>query len=109
MSENTPPPVYVPVVEMTDGGREIGWNSNVSEMLTARLDDIRDAIRAGAASISTSLSDVPVVADWQVNQVEASFGITLAAEAGVILSKGSAEATFEVNITFARSEPARER
>jgi len=51
-------------------------------------DDIRDAIRACAALISTSLPDLPVIADWQVNQVEASFGITLAAEAGVILSKG---------------------
>src|SRR3954470_7922085 len=105
MSESTPPPVYVPVVEISGGGREIGWGSNVSEMLTARLDDIRDAIRAGAASISTSLPDLPVVADWQVDQVEASFGITLAAEAGVILSKGSAEATLEVTIAFARSKP----
>jgi hypothetical protein len=35
--------------------------------------------------------------------VEASFGITLAAEAGVILSKASAEATLDVKITFART------
>lgn len=105
MSENTPAPVYVPVVEITDAGREIGWGSNVSEMLTARLDDIRDALRAGAASISTGLPDLPVVADWRVTEVEASFGITLAAEAGVILSKGSAEATFDVTITFSRNEP----
>jgi hypothetical protein len=105
MSESTPPRIYVPVVEISDGGREIGWNSNVSEMLLARVDDIRDAIRAGAASISTGLADLPVVADWHVDQVEASFGITLAAEAGVILSKGSAEATFDVTITFARNEP----
>jgi len=106
MSENTPAPVYVPVVEITGAGREIGWGSNVSEMLTARLDDIRDAIQAGAASVSAGLPGLPVAGDWRVTEVEASFGITLAAEAGVILSKGSAEATFEVTVTFSRNEPA---
>jgi len=34
--------------------------------------------------------------------VSASFGITLAAEAGVLLSKASTEATFDVTITFQR-------
>jgi hypothetical protein len=71
-------------------------------MLTARPDDIRDAIRASAASVSTGLTELPVVEDWHVTEVEASFGITLAAEAGVILSKASAEATFDVTITYSR-------
>lgn len=102
MSESAPAPVYVPIVEIADAGREISWGSNVSEMLTARLDDIRDAIRAGAASVSTGLTELPVVGDWHVTEMEASFGITLAAEAGVILSKASAEATFDVTITFSR-------
>jgi len=104
MSESAPALVYVPVVEIADAGREIGWGSNVSEMLKARLDDIRDAIYAGAASVSTGLTDLPVVGDWHVTTVEASFGITLAAEAGVILSKASTEATFDVTITFSRTD-----
>src|SRR3954451_12310227 len=95
-------PVYVPVVEIMDTGREISWGSNVSEMLTARIDDIRDAVRAGAASVSAGLTDLPAAGDWRGTKVEASFGITLAAEAGVILSKASTEATFDVTMTFSR-------
>ena len=34
--------------------------------------------------------------------MSASFGITLTAEAGVIVSKASAGATFEVSVTFTR-------
>ncbi|MDD7942872.1 CU044_2847 family protein [Actinomycetospora lutea] len=97
-------PVYVPVVEIGDTGREIGWGSNVSEMLGSRLDDIRDAIQAGAISVSRGLKDLPAAGNWQVSEVEASFGITLAAEAGVILSKASSEATFDVSITFTRKD-----
>lgn len=106
MNESAPVPVYVPVVEIADTGREIGWGANVSELLTARLDDIRDAIHAGAASVAAGLGDLPAARDWQVAKVEAAFGITLAAEAGVILSKASTEATFDVTITFARTDAA---
>ena len=106
MTESAPVPVYVPVVEIADTGREIGWGANASELLTSRLDDIRDAIRTGAASVAAGLGDLPAVRDWQVSKVEAAFGITLAAEAGVILSKASTEATFDVTITFARTDAA---
>lgn len=102
MTEFTEGPVFVPVVEVASGGREITWGSNVSELLSARLADIRDAIHAGASSVATSLTELPVVHDWHVKEVAASFGITLAAEAGVILSKASTEATFDVMITFSR-------
>lgn len=93
----------MPVVEVTDSGREIGWGSNVSELLTARLSDIRDAIHTGASSVAASLGELPSVREWQVKEVQAAFGITLAAEAGVILSKASTEATFDVTITFERT------
>jgi hypothetical protein len=99
MSE--PAAVYVPVITM-DAGREITWRADVSEMLTTRLDDIRNAIRAGAVSVSAGPTDLPAPDDWRVSEVTASFGITLAAEAGVILSKASTEATFDVTITFTR-------
>jgi hypothetical protein len=115
--------LFGPVASHTTALRALGEIGNVD---LYRIDERRAAARAhlwsqlpdgvpqatyaggvsmGAASISTSLPDLPVVADWQVNKVEASFGITLAAEAGVILSKGPAEAIFDVTITFARSEP----
>jgi hypothetical protein len=38
--------------------------------------------------------------------MEVTFGITLAAEAGVILSKASAEASFEVTLTVERTAGA---
>ncbi|MDX2527011.1 CU044_2847 family protein [Streptomyces europaeiscabiei] len=97
------PKVLVQVVEL-ESGREISWGSNVAETLRNRLNDIREAIRAGADSVSSSLGDLPRQNGWEVGEVSASFGITLTAEAGVILSKASTEATFEVTVTFRRSE-----
>ena len=39
---------------------------------------------------------------WHVSSIQATFGLTLTAEAGVIVSKASAEASFEVTITVER-------
>jgi hypothetical protein len=93
--------LFVQVVEIT-GGRQIGWGANVSELLVARLDDIRAAIAAGTEAVGSSLGTLSSPGGWGVDEVTASFGITLAAEAGVILSKASAEATFDVTVTFTR-------
>lgn len=96
--------VLIPVVDVVDQ-RQIGWGSNVTELLQSRLDDIRAAVGAGAESVASTLDSLPVRERWQIDQVSTTFGITLAAEAGVILSKASTEATFEVTITFARCAP----
>jgi Trypsin-co-occurring domain 1 len=101
MSDDVADVVFVPVVEITTG-REIGWNTNISELLRSRLSDIRAAISAGAESVASSLTSLPTAETWRVKEVSASFGITLAAEAGVLLSKASTEATFDVTITFQR-------
>ncbi|WP_369250292.1 CU044_2847 family protein [Streptomyces sp. R41] len=93
--------VLVQVVDL-QSGREISWGSNIAESLRSRIDDIREAVHAGAASVAGSLGDLPSHEDWEVGEVSATFGITLTAEAGVILSKASAEATFEVALTFRR-------
>lgn len=105
MSDDAADMVFVPVVEITTG-REITWNANVSEMLRSRLPDIKAAISAGAESVASSLTDLPATEAWRVKEVSAAFGITLAAEAGVLLSKASAEATFDVTITFHRPDQA---
>ncbi|GLY92851.1 hypothetical protein Acsp02_01070 [Actinoplanes sp. NBRC 103695] len=55
--------------------------------------------------MAAGLGDLPTARDWEVAKVEEAFGITLAAEAGVILSKASTEAT-DVTITFARTDLA---
>lgn len=95
-------PVLVQVVEVR-AGREIGWGANLADSLKDRLDDIRTAIAAGAKTVAESLHNLPSAEGWNLSEVTASFGITLAAESGVILSKASGEATFEVNVTFQHS------
>lgn len=91
--------VLVQVVSI-DGNREISWGSSVSDQLSDRLDDIHSAIVAGATAIADSIHDLPHPEHWKLGDVSASFGITLTAEAGVILSKASAGASFEVQVTF---------
>ena len=94
--------VLVQVVDVR-GGREIGWGGNLAEQLGDRADDVRAAIAAGARTVADSLVELPGARGWTLDQVEASFGVTLAAEAGVLLSKASAEATFEVTVAFKRT------
>jgi hypothetical protein len=40
-------------------------------MLAAPMGDVRDAIKAGAASMSAGLVDLPVVGEWHATEVEA--------------------------------------
>lgn len=92
----------VQVVDLVSG-REITWGGNVVEKLDERLVDVRTAIVAGVRAVSQSLDRFPAPAEWQLAELSAKFGITLAAEAGVVVSKASAEATFEVTVTFRRT------
>lgn len=101
MSDTETGSVLVQVVTV-EAGREIGWGSNVAELLENRLEDIRQAIAAGAKAVSDSLTALPEAQGWQLGEVGVSFGVTLTAEAGVIVSKASTEATFEVTITYKR-------
>ncbi len=98
--------VVVQVVALDDGGRQIGWGSNVAETLTSRLEDVRAAIVSGAGAIAEGLPGLPAALGWQVKEVTGTFGLSLAAEAGVIISKASTEATFEVSVTFERTDQA---
>lgn len=93
--------VLVQVVPV-DEGREIGWGSNVAEQLGDRAEDIRRAIAVGAETVADSLAGLPGTEGWRLGEVSASFGVTLTAESGVILSKASAGATFEVTLTYQR-------
>ena len=94
--------VLVQVVPV-EQGREIGWGGdNVAEQLENRTEDIRRAIAAGSKAVADSLHGLRGVQGWQLGEVSASFGVTLTAEVGAILSKASAEATFEVTVTYQR-------
>jgi len=99
MKNATEKPVMVQVA-ILDQDRQIGFGTNPVDQLETRLDDISTAIKAGTNAIAESLDGLPIVNGWHVGKLSASFGLTLAAEAGVILSKASAEATFEITVTF---------
>lgn len=103
MADIAEQPVLIQVVDMQEG-REIAWGGNVAARLGERLDDVNRAITAGTRAVAAGLTDLPATGQWQVNEVSASFGITLTAEAGVLLSKAGAEATFEVTVTFQRRQ-----
>lgn len=95
--------VLVQVVPV-DEDREIAFGSNIAERLGERAEDIRRAIAVGARTVADSLPGLPGSEGWRLGEVSASFGVTLTAESGVILSKASAGATFEVTVTYQRKD-----
>ena len=100
-----PEQVWVQVIDVNvAAGREITFGNNLAEELANRQDDIRGAIEAGSQTVANSIESLPSPAGWRLGEVSASFGITLTAEAGVIISKASAGAAFEVSVTFTRAD-----
>ena len=89
---------------MWHADREITFGKNLAEGLADRQDDIRNAIEAGSESVANSLKSLPSPEGWRLGEVSASFGITLTAEAGVIVSKASAGATLECRVKFTRAD-----
>lgn len=106
MSEVEAGPVLVQVVSI-EAGREIGWGSNLAEQLQDRIEDLRNAIAEGTRTVADSLPGLPSTTGWRLGVVSASFGLALTAEAGVVLSKASAGATFDVTVTFERTDEQR--
>ncbi|MGW0570461.1 CU044_2847 family protein [Streptomyces tauricus] len=83
--------------------RQIASRTRPTSSLGERATEIEEAIVQASAIAQQSLDQVPQRAGWQVTSLDVTFGITLAAEAGVILSKASAEASFEVTLTVERT------
>jgi hypothetical protein len=95
------PDVFVQVVPL-ERDTEIGWNTAVAEGLSDRLDDVRAAVDTGTSAVAATLSDLPTAPAWMVDEVTASFGITLVAEAGALVMKANTGATFDVTVTYRR-------
>ena len=95
--------VFVQVVPLDEGG-EIGFGTSITQRLDERLQDIRGAIAAGARSVASSLGELATAEGWQLGEVSAKFGVTLTAQAGVIVSQTSAGATFEVTVRYLRKQ-----
>jgi hypothetical protein len=84
----------------SSGGRQIGSRTRTTSLLKDRRADIEAAVSEATGIIQDSAAKVENKAGWKVTSIEARFGLTLAAEAGVILSRMSAEASIEVTITI---------
>lgn len=87
---------------VSEDGREIAFGRNKAERLDDRADDIRAGMESAARMVTDSITALPQPEHWSLGEVTASFGITLTAEAGVLISKVAAGATFEVTLTFKR-------
>lgn len=97
------PEVRVETVQLDRAGnRQIGPASRTTALLKERHDDIEAAVAEASAVLRDSAAKLEDADGWRVKSVEAKFGITLTAEAGVIISKVSAEASLEVTITVER-------
>jgi hypothetical protein len=94
--------VLIETIEPDLSGRQIGSRTRSSALLSDRRDDIEAAVSEASTIIQDSVARVSDKKGWRVKTVEAKFGLVLAAEAGVILSKASAEASFEITITVER-------
>ncbi len=101
---HSPLVVRVETVELDGaGGRQISAKHRGTSLFEERADEIKQGIQSAVEVVRDSLADQQDRNGWRVSSVEATFGITLSAEAGVILSKASAEATFEVTLTVERA------
>jgi hypothetical protein len=95
--------VRVEVVELEPGGsRQISSAGRATELLLRRADDIKSAVAEISAIVQAGAGNIDEVEGWRVSKLEATFGLTLTAESGVIVAKGSAQAVFEVTLTIDR-------
>jgi hypothetical protein len=95
--------VRIETVEIDSaGGRQISRTRRTSALLQERRDEIEAAIREACGIVQASATKVDAKDGWHVKSLEARFGLVLAAEAGVIISRASAEASLEVTVTIER-------
>lgn len=95
--------ILVETVEVgSDGNRQISRRLKTSELLSERREDIEAAIAEAVDVVQKSMDCAPDQPHWQVSKLEASFGIKLKADAGVILTRVSGEASFDLKITIER-------
>lgn len=95
--------VRVETVELDSSGtRQIRQRDRTTALLRDRADDIESAVQEASAIVQGSVAKVQDKDGWQMKSVEVKFGLVLTAEAGVVLSRASAEASFEVTLTIER-------
>lgn len=95
--------VLVETIEVSESGnRQIANRVKAAELLADRREDIEAAVAEAAGVVQGSIGKVSEKDGWKVARVEANFGIKLKADAGVILTRVGAEASFDVKIVVER-------
>lgn len=95
--------IWVETVELdVTEGRQVSSRRRTRELLQERRSEIEAAISEAAGIVRAAAERTPDEAGWRTTSIEATFGITVAAETGVVLTKASAEASLEVKITIER-------
>ena len=96
--------VRVETVELdATGARQIGPRQRATELLSERRGDIESAVGEACGIVQDSAAKLDERHGWRVSTLEAKFALTLSAEAGVIVSRASAEASFEITVTIERA------
>lgn len=67
-----------------------------------RRDDISAAVGQAAGLVCSSADEIEDREGWRLASLEATFGIKLTADAGVILTRVGAEASLEIKLTVER-------
>ena len=95
--------VRVETVELdSSGSRQIRQRGHTTALLRDRADDIESAVQEASAIVQRSVAKVQDKDGWRMRSVEVKFGLALTAEAGVVLSRASAQASFEITLTIER-------
>ncbi|GAB3965552.1 CU044_2847 family protein [Plantactinospora veratri] len=97
-------PVRVEVFP-TDGTdpRQIGPNRRLTTLLQERADDIGTAVRDISRMLRESVESEPEESGFRVSTVTSTFGLSLATSGGVVVTRASAEVSFEVTLTIERA------
>jgi hypothetical protein len=96
--------IRVETVEFDQAGtRQISSRQRMTAGLLERRGDIEAAVTEACQIVQDSVAKVDAQRGWRISTLEARFGVTLAAEAGVIVSRASAEASFEITVTIERA------
>jgi hypothetical protein len=92
----------IEVTNISTGKRQIGPKEAVLVRIEQKQPEIAAAIAAGVAVSGDALREVPDVPGWAVSELNFHFGVTLTADAGVIVAHAGADASFDVSVTFVR-------
>ncbi|MEO3930780.1 CU044_2847 family protein [Micromonosporaceae bacterium B7E4] len=83
--------------------RQIGPGRRLTTLLQERADEIGTAVRDISRMLRESVDTEPDDTGFRVSSVTSTFGLSLATSGGVVVTRASAEVSFEVTLTIERS------